>query len=81
MKHDILAIHFPATRSDFVFVTGADQNVRCSVVNSRVRKAALELSGKVGQHSRRSAFWAERTSMLYRPTFISFNNEVLTCFV
>lgn len=55
MKHDILAIHFPATRSDFVFVAGVDQNVRCSLVDSRARKAAIS-PGKTSQQGTRSAF-------------------------
>lgn len=63
MKYDILAISFPATRSDFVFVAGADQNVRCSLVNSRVRKAALS-STKAFQHGTRSAFWPQSVYFL-----------------
>ena len=40
LKYDILSLHFPAQRSDYIFAGGMDLEVRCNLVESRARKAA-----------------------------------------
>ena len=56
MKHDILSVKFPAGRSDYLIVAGADQNVRCGMTNSKARKAAVNArDAHSAPHSRYSS--------------------------